>query len=151
MAGVNVRLASPPGYQIDSAVVDAARGHGVDVDLSDDPKAAAAGAHAVCTDVWVSMGQEDESSSRAVEFARYQVDEDLMRLAAPDAVFLHCLPAHRGQEVTSAVIDGPASAVWDQAENRLHAARGLLLWLAAQPTGPAPAPLVEDPAGVRRR
>jgi ornithine carbamoyltransferase len=148
MAGVNVRLASPPGHRIDPATVDAARGHGVDVDLTEDPKVAAAGADAVCTDVWVSMGQEDQGASRAVQFAGYQVDEGLMKLAAPDAVFLHCLPAHRGQEVTSAVIDGPASAVWDQAENRMHAARGLLLWLAAQPAGGGPAGAVEDPAGA---
>src|SRR6202012_3266960 len=97
------------------------------------PAEAAARADAVSTDVWVSMGQEDEGSERPDAFAGYQVDEALMDLAAPDAVFLHCLPAHRGLEVSAGVIDGPASVVWDQAENRMHAAPGAPsgLWPAA--------------------
>jgi ornithine carbamoyltransferase len=87
------------------------------------------GADAVYTDTWVSMGQEGESAERLDAFAGYQVDTRLMSAAAPGAVFLHCLPAHRGQEVAAEVIDGPASVVFDQAENRMHAARGLLMWL----------------------
>lgn len=106
--------------------------------LTTDPAEAVAGADAVCTDVWVSMGQESEGGERLAAFDGYQVDEALMSRAAPDAVFLHCLPAHRGQEVSAAVIDGPASLVWKQAANRMHAARGLLLWLAGElASGPA--------------
>ena len=109
--------------------LDEARGHGCEVVVSADPAEAVAGADAVCTDVWVSMGQEAERSERQDAFAGYKVDEALMAKAAADAIFLHCLPAHRGLEVSAGVIDGPASVVWDQAENRMHAARGLLLWL----------------------
>ena len=94
-----------------------------------DAAEAVAGADAVCTDVWVSMGQEAEASERAGAFARFTVDEALMARAAPDAVFLHCLPAHRGQEVSAGVMDGPQSLVWAQARNRMNAVRGLLLWL----------------------
>jgi ornithine carbamoyltransferase len=130
LSGINVRLASPPGYELDPVAVAAAQAGGVQVTLTADPIEAVEGAGAVCTDVWVSMGQEDEKRRREHSFAGYQVDEALMRRADPDAVFLHCLPAHRGQEVSAAVIDGPASAVWEQAENRMHAARGLLWWLA---------------------
>jgi ornithine carbamoyltransferase len=129
LAGVDVRLACPPGHQLDAVAVDGARSHGVTVTTTDNPAEAVAGADAVCTDVWVSMGQEHERQQREDAFAGYQVDEALMGRAAPGAVFLHCLPAHRGQEVSAGVIDGPASAVWDQAENRMHAARGLLWWL----------------------
>jgi ornithine carbamoyltransferase len=129
LAGVDVRLASPPGHQLDAVAMDGARSHGVTVTATNDPAEAVAGADAVCTDVWVSMGQEQEQGQREDAFAGYQVDEALMSRAAPRAVFLHCLPAHRGQEVSAGVIDGPASLVWDQAENRMHAARGLLWWL----------------------
>ncbi len=129
LAGVNVRLGSPPGYELDPGAVAAVRARGVDVTLTTDPAEAVDGANAVCTDVWVSMGQEDEQLRRHDSFAGYQVDRALMGGAAKDAVFLHCLPAHRGQEVSAEVIDGPASVVWEQAENRMHAARGLFLWL----------------------
>jgi ornithine carbamoyltransferase len=101
------------------------------VTTTTDPLEAVAGADAVCTDVWVSMGQEDEQIQREDAFAGYQVDEALMGRAAPGAVFLHCLPAHRGLEVSAGVIDGPASAVWEQAGNRMHAARGILWWLVS--------------------
>ena len=94
--------------------------------LVDDPRAAVDGADCVVTDTWVSMGDEGDDRRRLM--APYRVDEALMAAAKPDAIFLHCLPAHRGQEVTDAVIDGPRSAVWDEAENRLHAQKGLLLW-----------------------
>jgi ornithine carbamoyltransferase len=129
LAGVDVRLASPPGHQVDPVAVDGARAAGVTVTVTADPAEAVAGADAVYTDVWVSMGQEAEQCQRRHAFAGYQVNEALMSQAAPGAVFLHCLPAHRGLEVSAGVIDGPASAVWEQAENRMHAARGLLWWL----------------------
>jgi ornithine carbamoyltransferase len=129
LAGIDIRLASPPGHQVDGVAVDGARAAGVTVTTTTDPAEAVAGADAVYTDVWVSMGQEVEQPQRQDAFAGYQVDEALMRRAAPDALFLHCLPAHRGQEVSAGVMDGPASAVWQQAGNRMHAARGLLWWL----------------------
>ncbi len=128
LAGVSVRVATPPGYEPPAALV-AATG----TELTHDPAGAVAGADAVYTDVWASMGQEDEAEQRRRAFRGFQVDEALMARAAPHAIFLHCLPAHRGEEVAAAVVDGPASAVWQQAENRLHAQRGLLLWLAGQP------------------
>ncbi|HEY3810092.1 MAG TPA: ornithine carbamoyltransferase [Acidimicrobiales bacterium] len=129
LAGIDIRLACPPGHQLDPVAVDGARAGGASVTVTTDPKEAVAGAEAVCTDVWVSMGQEGEQRQRQDAFAGYQVDEALMGQAAPGAIFLHCLPAHRGLEVSAAVIDGAASVVWEQAENRMHAARGLLWWL----------------------
>jgi ornithine carbamoyltransferase len=130
LAGIDVSLACPPGHQLGPVAVDGARAHGIDVRVTTEPYEAVAGADAVCTDVWVSMGQEAESAERVDAFSRYQVDDALMAAAGPGAVFLHCLPAHRGMEVTARVIDGPASVVWAQAANRMHAARGLLLWMA---------------------
>lgn len=132
LAGVNIRLACPAGHELDPVAVDGARARGVEVALAGDPLEAVTGADAVCTDVWVSMGQEAEQAAREDAFAGYQVDEALMAAARPNAVFLHCLPAHRGSEVSAAVIDGPASLVFDQAENRMHSARGLLLWLVRE-------------------
>jgi ornithine carbamoyltransferase len=132
LSGMNVRLACPPGHELDPVALDQARGLGCEVIVSTDPAQAVEGADAVCTDVWVSMGQESERAEREGAFIRYQVDEALMGKAAAGALFLHCLPAHRGLEVSAGVIDGPASAVWDQAENRMHAARGLLLWLVRE-------------------
>lgn len=130
LAGVDVSLACAPGHEVDAVAVDGARAQGIDVRVTTEPAEAVAGADAVCTDVWVSMGQEVESAARGDAFARYQVDGALMAAARPGAIFLHCLPAHRGLEVAASVIDGPASVVWAQAANRMHAARGLLLWLA---------------------
>ncbi|MDQ2725107.1 MAG: ornithine carbamoyltransferase [Actinomycetota bacterium] len=132
LAGIDVSLACPPGHELDPIAVDGARAQGIDVRVTTDPMAAVAGADAVCTDVWVSMGQEAQTAARVDAFARYQVDDALMAAAGPGAVFLHCLPAHRGLEVAASVIDGPASVVWAQAANRMHAARGLLLWLAGR-------------------
>ncbi len=132
LAEVHIRLACPADHELDPVAVDGARARGVEVTLAGDPLEAVTGAEAVCTDVWVSMGQEAEQAAREDAFAGYQVDEALMAAAAPDAVFLHCLPAHRGSEVSAAVIDGPASLVFDQAENRMHSARGLLLWLVRE-------------------
>lgn len=102
-----------------------------DIYFTEDPAEAIEGAEVVVTDTWVSMGQDDEDYRREA-FARFQVDESMMARAAPDATFLHCLPAHRGEEVTDAVIDGPQSVVWDEAENRLHAQKALLMWTLGQ-------------------
>lgn len=128
MSGMTVRLACPPGHHLDDVTVDGARSHGT-VEVVGSPAEAVDGADAVVTDTWVSMGQEAQSSARLDAFAGYQVDAALMAGAAPGAVFLHCLPAHRGQEVTAEVIDGPSSLIWPEAANRMHAMRGLLLWL----------------------
>jgi ornithine carbamoyltransferase len=129
LSALAVHVASPPGHQPDPAAVGVARSRGATVELTDDPSTAVQGADAVCTDVWTSMGQESEASDRRATFVPYTVDEGLMSRAAGDAVFLHCLPAHRGEEVTAGVSDGPRSLVWPQAQNRMHAFRGLLLWL----------------------
>jgi ornithine carbamoyltransferase len=133
MAGMEVRVATPPGFEPDPAAVAQAGATGATVSVGGDHRSAVAGADAVYTDVWTSMGQEAEAGDRHRRFDGWTVDEALMDLASPQAVFLHCLPAHRGQEVSAAVIDGPRSVVWEQAENRLHAARGLFLWLFSEP------------------
>jgi ornithine carbamoyltransferase len=132
MLGLNVRVASPEGFDLADRVVDAATAvarDGATVTLWRDPVEAVAGADAVYTDVWASMGQEDEAADRARVFASYQVNAALMHAAGPAARFMHCLPAHRGDEVTDDVIDSPASIVFDQAENRLHAQKALLALL----------------------
>ncbi len=129
LAGVEMAVASPPGYRLDATTLDAVGALGGRLQLAASPAEAVAGADAVCTDVWVSMGQEAEAAQRLDAFQGYQVDARLMAGAAPGACFLHCLPAHRGQEVAAEVIDGPASLVWAQAANRLRAMRGVLLWL----------------------
>ena len=129
MLGVTLHVASPPGYELpDRVVEDAARvaRGGVRIKRFVDPPEAVAQTDAVYTDVWTSMGQEHEDADRRVVFAPYQVNEALMARAAGGAMFMHCLPAHRGQEVTSEVIDSPASVVFDQAENRLHTQKALL-------------------------
>jgi ornithine carbamoyltransferase len=131
-AGMHVRVAAPPGYQPDPAIVanaqEIAARTGGSAAVLDDPAIAAKGANVLATDVWVSMGQADAPERKAA-LAPYQVSDELVGLAAPDAIVLHCLPAHRGEEITAEVIDGPASVVWDQAENRLHAQKALLAWL----------------------
>ncbi len=118
-----LRIACPAGYEPEPALLEAGAAH---VDLVRDPLEAARGAALVVTDVWASMGQETEQEQRARDFAPYQVDEAIMAEALPDALFMHCLPAHRGEEVAAAVIDGPQSVVWDEAENRLHSQKALL-------------------------
>jgi len=123
---LSLRLACPEGYRPSPEVVAQARELGADVEVVADPREAAEGAHVVTTDVWASMGQEAENDARAKAFAGYQVDAALMGAAADEAIFLHCLPAHRGEEVAADVIDGPWSRVWDEAENRLHAQKALL-------------------------
>lgn len=121
-----LRLACPPAYRPDETVLEQAATRGAQVQLTEDPVEAIAGAHVVNTDVWASMGQENESAERMQAFAGYQVSEALMMKADPSAIFLHCLPAHRGEEVTAGVIDGPRSRVWDEAENRLHVQKALM-------------------------
>ena len=132
MLGISVHVASPHGYELpDRVVEEAARValDGAEVRRFADPLAAVAGVDAVYTDVWASMGQEDEAAARRAIFAEYQVNERLMAAAAPRALFMHCLPAHRGEEVTAEVLESSASVVFDQAENRLHAQKALLLML----------------------
>ncbi len=133
--GLGVRVGHPDGYAPDPHVVaraeELAAASGATVLVTTDPVEAVRGADAVYTDVWASMGQEAEAQQRAALFAPFQVTEELFANAAADAVFLHCLPAHRGEEVTAGVIDGPASRVFDQAENRLHAQKALLATLLA--------------------
>jgi ornithine carbamoyltransferase len=134
MLGVNLHVASPEGYTLPHAVVrqaTAAARHGARLRLFHDAVDAVAGADAVYTDTWTSMGQEQEADIRRRAFAAYQVNDQLMSLAKPGALFMHCLPAHRGEEVTGDVFESPASVVFDQAENRLHGQKALLLMLLA--------------------
>jgi ornithine carbamoyltransferase len=132
MLGAQVRSASPPGYRFDPVVLDRIAATGPPLVVCDTPQDAAQGADAVYTDVWTSMGQEDERQERLDAFAGYQVDDALVQLLAPQGIVLHCLPAHRGEEISAGAIDGPRSRVWPQAANRMHAARGLLAWLLEQ-------------------
>jgi ornithine carbamoyltransferase len=127
-----LHIACPEGYEPEAGLLVQA---GERVRLTRDPAAATRGADLVVTDVWASMGQEEERTQRALSFANYRVDGALMALAAPDALFMHCLPAHRGEEVTAEVLEGPQSVVWDEAENRLHAQKALLEFLLAGRAG----------------
>jgi ornithine carbamoyltransferase len=129
LTGAELIIAHPEGHAPDERIVQLAAKLGAAPTLTEDPHEAVAGARAVYTDVWASMGQESEAEERKAKFKPYQVDEALMNGAAEDAIFLHCLPAHRGEEVTAGVIDGPRSRVFDQAENRLHAQKALLYLL----------------------
>jgi ornithine carbamoyltransferase len=133
LAGMHVRIGSPEAFQPDPAVLERAAGiaaeTGGSVQWTGDAAAASDGADVLVTDTWVSMGQEGEQSARTAPFLPYAVDEKALARAADDAVVLHCLPAYRGKEIAAEVIDGPQSAVWDEAENRLHAQKALLLWL----------------------
>jgi len=124
-----LHLACPPGYEPDAALLRQAQQEKRPVFLDQDPQRAAAEAQVINTDVWASMGQEGEAADRQEAFWAYQVNAKLMSLAAPEAIVLHCLPAHREEEITGEVLDGPQSAVWDQAENRLHFQKALLEWL----------------------
>jgi ornithine carbamoyltransferase len=126
--GMHVAVAAPEGYQPNRDIVAEASKH-ANITITDDPSEAVGGAHAVYTDVWASMGHENEAADRARIFARYQVNEELLAQARPDAIFLHCLPAKRGLEVTDAVMESPRSAIFDEAENRLHAQKALLMML----------------------
>ncbi|GAA1775625.1 ornithine carbamoyltransferase [Streptomonospora arabica] len=141
LAGMHVRIAAPDGYRPEAGVLsraeDIARGTGASITVTGDAAAAADGADVLATDVWTSMGQEDQADQRAAPFRDYAVDERALAAAAPGAIVLHCLPAHRGEEIAASVIDGPNSAVWDQAENRRHAQKALLHFLLAGGTAPA--------------
>jgi ornithine carbamoyltransferase len=134
-AGLHVRVAAPAGYQPDPGIVAQAQqiadATGGSATVFDDPVAASKGADVLATDVWLSMGQSD-APERTSALTPFQLNADLLAAAGPDAIVLHCLPAHRGEEITAEVIDGPASVVWDQAENRLHAQKALLAWLLEQ-------------------
>ncbi len=131
MAGMHVRVGAPAGYHPDPAVVERARAYGTDVVVTDDPAGAADGADVLYTDVWVSMGQTG-AEQRVRDLAPFALDENAVARAAADVLVLHCLPAHREQEIAGSVLDGPHSAVWDEAENRLHAQKALLVWLLRQ-------------------
>ncbi|OMC29477.1 ornithine carbamoyltransferase [Mycobacterium sp. GA-1841] len=132
-AGIHVTIAAPAGFEPDPHFVDAAKRRaaetGATVTLTDDARAGADGADVLVTDTWTSMGQENDGLDRVRPFRPFQVNADLLKLADPEAVVLHCLPAHRGHEITDDVIDGPQSAVFDEAENRLHAQKAMLVWL----------------------
>lgn len=127
----NVRVGTPKGYEPDARFIEQARSLGATITLTNDAADAARGADVVVTDTWVSMGQ-DHVHNKLAAMAPFQVDQQLMSLAGPAATFLHCLPAHRNEEVTDAVIDGPQSAVWDEAENRIHAQKSVLRWVFGQ-------------------
>ncbi len=137
-AGMRVRVGTPAGYEPIPLVVDRAKEiageTGGDIEVTNDPEVAAAGADVLYTDVWASMGQEAEHNERTLVFAAYKLDSTAVERAADDVIVLHCLPAHRGEEITDEVLDGPASAVWDEAENRLHAQKALLAWLLRERT-----------------
>lgn len=127
--GFALRVGTPRGYEPDAGIVEQARGEGGRIVVTNDAREAVRGARAVYTDVWASMGQESQANERRRVFEPFRVDADLFGLAASDAIFLHCLPAHRGDEVMEEVIDGPRSAVLDQAENRMHTEQAILLRL----------------------
>lgn len=130
LSGLKVRVASPPGYQLEPSDLVWARSLGGDIEECESPAKAVEGVDVIYTDVWVSMGQEEELWARRRAFAGYTVDDALVSLASPEAIVLHCLPAHRGEEISAAMMSSPRSAVWDQAANRMHATRGLLQFLA---------------------
>lgn len=132
-AGMHVTISAPAGFDPDADIIAAARARAADtggsVTIETDPQAASTGVDVLVTDTWTSMGQEEDGKDRQAPFRPYQINDDLLALAAPGAIVLHCLPAHRGEEITDSVIDGPASVVFDEAENRLHAQKALLIWL----------------------
>ena len=132
LTGLELALACPDGYKPMESIVEKARSLGAKITITKDPKEAAHGAHIVTTDVWASMGQEEEAKERQRAFGGFIVDDALMAVADSKAIFLHCLPAHRGEEVEASVIDGTQSRVWDEAENRLHAQKALLDWIVTR-------------------
>lgn len=132
MAGMEIRIASPVDHTLPDRDVDRIRAAGGEPVLTDRITDAVDGADVVYTDVWTSMGHENEAADRRRAFESFCVDDDVMAAAGPDAIFLHCLPAHRGEEASASVIDGPQSRIWRQAENRMHAVRGLLAWILLQ-------------------
>jgi ornithine carbamoyltransferase len=148
--GFELALACPEGYQPDWACLEEAKKH-AKVTLVHEPKEAIAGAHVVNTDVWASMGQEEEQQVRGKAFAGYTVDAALMKRAHRDAIFLHCLPAHRGEEVVAGVIDGPQSRVWDEAENRLHVQKAIMaVLMGGEPLAKGEARRAKKPAQPKK-
>ena len=133
LLGMDVRIATPPGYAMRPEDLDRLHLAGIEPVITSNAREAVAGVDIVYTDVWTSMGQEAEAEERRRAFESFTVDDELLAAAGPKAAFLHCLPAHRGEEVTGSVADGSQSLIWPQAENRMHAARGLLAWLLEQP------------------
>jgi len=133
LTGVNFRIASPPGYRVQERILHLAQGYaldsGAEISCTEEPRLAVSGADVVYTDVWTSMGQEAEADRRRQTFASYQVNSELLSLAKEDAILMHPLPAHRGEEVTEGILDSPPSVVFDQAENRLHLQKALLAWM----------------------
>lgn len=129
LSGLELTVSSPPGFELDDDVLERARNLGGTIDLVSDPHEAVRGVDAVYTDVWTSMGQEAEAEARRVAFAGYRIDADLLATAGDQAIVLHCLPAHRGEEIAAEVLDGPRAVVWRQATNRMHAVRALLATL----------------------
>ena len=134
LSGMQFRIASPPGYGFTETDLDRIRAHG-EPQVFDRPEDAVTGSDAIYADTWTSMGQEAEAEKRRRDFEGFQVDERLMAMGASGAIFLHCLPAHRGEEVVDAVLDGERSRIWVQVANRMHAARGLLAWLLGEGQG----------------
>jgi len=132
MLGMSVRVAAPVGFEFSDSDIARIVATGADFIATDDPFEAVEGASVLYTDVWTSMGQEDESAKRRELFTGFTVTDELIDAADPDAIFMHCLPAHRGEEVAHSVLEGSHSRVWSQAENRMHAARGALVWLMEQ-------------------
>jgi ornithine carbamoyltransferase len=130
--GFAFALACPPGYEPDTEILAHCRVAGASIEITNDVVDAVRGADVVYTDVWTSMGQEEEAAARRRQFAPYQLNESVMRHAAHGALVMHCLPAHRGEEITEAVLEGPQSIVFDQAENRLHLQKALMAWLAKE-------------------
>ncbi len=135
IVGMDLVVACPAGYEPDSDILAQARDLGCNTTIAHDPTMAAEGADVLYTDVWVSMGDEEEEAQRLQDLAGFQINTGLLEHAKPDCIVLHCLPAHRGQEITDEVLDGPHSVVLDQAENRLHAQKALLLWVMGAETG----------------
>ncbi len=134
--GFELRIATPKGYEVDPGVLESAlemaKESGAKILITDDPRLAVGGCDVVTTDTWISMGQEREKERRVKDFKGYEVDEAMMKEAKKDAIFLHCLPAYRGYEVSEAVLEGPQSVIFDEAENRLHAQKGIMVWLDQQ-------------------
>lgn len=128
LLGLTLRIACPEGFEPSQKWLEKFRSPGNSITVTHDPKEAASGAHVVSTDVFASMGQEEEATVRLAKFASFTVDEKLLQLADPKAIVLHCLPAHRGEEISEAVLEGPQSLVWDEAEARLHTSKALFLW-----------------------
>ena len=137
LCGTSAIVACPPGYEPERGILDACRAAGGQVRLTSDPREAAEGADVIYTDTWISMGQEADRERRLEAFQRYQVNETLLGFASPRALVMHCLPAHRGEEITDSVLDGPRSVIFDQAENRLHAQKGIVIELLGAGLGTA--------------